>query len=313
MKERDAASPGDRRRLAMGLSLAAAALMVFGKVFAFLMTGSAAIFADAAESFVHAFATGGAAFALRYAEQPRDADHPYGHGKIVYMSAGFEGALILIAGVGALGMGIRGFWRAVPLEALSWGVAIIGGLAALNLALGLFLVTVGRRQASIVLQANGRHVLADVWTGAGAVVGVSLTWLTGNPLFDPAAGIVVGAVIFVGAYGLLRDAYRGLMDRADPEVTEALVSTLDAVVAAGRIRAYHALRHRRINDKTYVEVHLLLPGVLSLDVAHRLATEVEERLQVAASCAGTACITTHLEPADADLHRHDGDGAEHHG
>ena len=295
----------------MGLSLGAAVLMVVGKVTAYLITGSAAIFADAAEALVHGVATGGAAFALWYADRPRDADHPYGHGKIVYFSAGFEGALIFVAGGGAIAIAIRGLLGHSELHKLGWGVAITGSLAALNLALGFVLIRVGRRQSSLVLEANGKHVLADVWIGGGAVVGVCLTWITGIRFFDPAAGLVVGVAILFSAFGLLREAYRGLMERAEPALGSALAEALDAAQREGRIAGHHALRFRRVNDRAYIDVHLLLDGALSVAEGHRVATAVEGALRGVRPELADACITTHLEPAE-EGHRPEAQGAAHH-
>jgi cation diffusion facilitator family transporter len=289
----------DRRRLVMGLSVAAAVLMVVGKVIAYAMTGSSAIFADAAESLVHGFATGGAAFALWYADRPQDADHRYGHGKIVYLSAGFEGALILVAGVVTIAVSARSLLSPKPLASVGWGLAITGGLALLNVALGTALLLVGKRQRSLVLIANGKHVMADVWIGGGAVLGLGLAAWTGQRWIDPAVGLLVGLQILYSAGSLLRDAYHGLMDRADPQATAALERCLGAAVEAGRIVEFHELRHRASNDQAWVEVHLIFSKETCLDEAHDIATMIESELVAALPDARNVFVTSHLEPPKA--------------
>ena len=286
----------------MAVSLFAAVVMVVGKVSAYWLTGSAAIFSDAAEALVHGVATGAAAFALWYAEQPEDQHHPYGHGKIVYFSVGIEGALILVAGLVAI---VVGGWSLATslggrprLVALGSGLVITGALAFFNLGLGLALLWVGRRHESLVLVANGKHVLSDMWIGLGAVFGVGLAWLSGWHWVDGLAGIVVGLVLLVSASAILRSAYAGLMDRADLDRDRALRSALEAAREEGLIEDFHGLRHRRSNDRLWIDVHLLVPPELNVREAHLRASRVERRLARAAD-SGTLSVdvTSHIEPA----------------
>jgi cation diffusion facilitator family transporter len=291
------ASASDRRarRWAMGASLGVSLLMLVGKMAAAALTGSTAIFSDAAESVVHLAATAFATFSLWYAATPPDAGHPYGHGKIAYFAAAVEGTLIFAAAVGILVAAVRDVLAGPTVEALGLGLALIGGLTLVNLALGLLLVRVGRRTNSLVLVSNGQHVLTDMWTSLGVVAGVGLVWLTGWAWLDPAVALLVAANIVWTASALLKRALDGLMDRADPEATQALLDELGAARAEGLIADFHQVRHRRINDEVWIDYHLLFPGDLPLTEAHARSHAVEDRLDALFS-ADAVHVTAHLEP-----------------
>ncbi|MEM8601170.1 MAG: cation diffusion facilitator family transporter [Bacteroidota bacterium] len=305
------AGPRDPRSQAMAASLAVAVLMLVGKLGAYAATGSAAIFSDALESVVHLLATGIAAFSLWYAAQPPDAQHPYGHGKIAYFSSGFEGALILVAAVAIVVTGADALVTGPELERLGIGLAVTAALGLVNLMLGLWLVRTGRRHNAVVLVANGQHVLTDMWTSLGVLVGVGLVWLTGVTWIDPVVAILLGLNLGWTAVALLREAYQGLMESADPGETARLRSVLDRAETESHILGYHFLRYRRVNDRVYVEVHLLFPGDLPIEDAHAHATQVEEAIR-AVFPKDHVEVTTHLEPEDHhhpddDVHDHLGD------
>jgi len=270
--------------------------MLFGKGAAFYLTGSTAILSDALESVIHLFATAGAALSLWYAAQPPDPQHPYGHGKAAYFSSGFEGALILAAAVGIFVEAGRALARGPELTHLGAGVAITGGLALVNLALGVSLVRVGRQTRSLVLVANGHHVLTDMWTSLGVLLGIGLVWITGLTWLDPVVAMLAGANILWTAGRLIRNAYAGLMEAADPADTSRALEALRAAVDDGRLAGFHHLRHRRVNDVVWIEVHLLLPDELTLEEAHRRASSVEADLG-ALFPGDRVQATTHLEPA----------------
>jgi cation diffusion facilitator family transporter len=284
------------RGRAMGASLAVAVLMLFGKLAAYFLTGSTAILSDALESVIHLAATGIAAVSLWYAAQPPDAQHPYGHGKIAYFSSGFEGALILLAGGGIVWAGVAALLTGPELQRLGLGLLLTAGLGLVNLALGLYLIRTGKRTNAVVLVANGQHVLTDMWTSLGVLVGVGLVWATGVEWLDPAVAILLGLNITWTAFGLMRTAYRGLMERVEAEETGRVLDVLEAARREGRVEGFHHLRHRRINDQVWIEVHLLLPDALPLDEAHRRATAVEVALQ-ALFPRDVVQVTSHLEPA----------------
>lgn len=286
----------DPRRLVMLLSLSASMVMLMGKGSAYLITQSAAILSDAIESLVHGVATSLAAFSLWYSGRPADSNHPYGHGRIAYFSAGFEGALVLIAGCAVVGSGVFGLWRPPELTHLGIGLFIQGALAAVNLVLGIALVRVGKQHDELILVANGKHVLSDMWTTVAAIVGVALVMLTGRPWFDSVAALLIGLWIVGTGIALLRRSFAGLMDEADPESSRVISEILRQSVEGGDISAYHQLRHREVNGQLWVDVHMLVPGTLSLQEAHARVTAVERKIE--AGLRGTTWITTHIEPLD---------------
>ncbi|MFP5503486.1 MAG: cation diffusion facilitator family transporter [Candidatus Sericytochromatia bacterium] len=295
----------DPRQVAMTASLAVAVLMLVGKLGAAWLTGSAAILSDALESVIHIVATGIAAYGVWLTSQPADEDHHYGHGRFAYFSAGFEGALIGIAAIAILYVSVHALIVGPELHQLDLGVAITGGLALVNLGLGLFLVRVGKRHRALAVEANGRHVLTDVWTSGAVVVGVLLVWWTGLTWLDPVIAILAALNILRSGSGLIKDSIGGLMDQVDPAETARLVEALEASVASGQIGAYHQLRFRRVGDQVHLEVHLLMPGGLSLKEAHQRACAVEARLTEQFP-EDRVLLTTHLEPEEHDCAHPDG-------
>lgn len=291
----------DARYFAMTLSLAVAVVMLVGKLVASFITGSAAIFSDAAESVIHIAATGIAAYSLWASTRPADRDHPYGHGKFAYFSAGVEGGLILAAALSILYLGVRGLILGPELHRLGTGLVIIAGLALVNLALGLFLIHTGKRHNALVLVANGQHVLTDVWTSGAIVVGVALVHFTGLTWLDPVAAIVAGLNILWTATHLLRQFFEGMLEKVEPHETQRLMTGLHRMVADGLLNAFHQLRHRRVGDEVWIDLHLMFPGDLTLTAAHERACEVEERLR-GMFPGDRVYVNSHLEPAD---HGHD--------
>jgi len=289
----------DPRHLAMRISLIASVFMLAGKLTAYFLTHSAAMFADAAESVVHGVATAFAAFSLWYAARPADAEHPYGHGRIVYFSMGFEGALVLVASFAVVRSGVLGLIYGLELQRIGVGLAIAGTLAAFNLALGAALVRIGKKYNALVLVANGKHVLSDFWTTAAAILGLVLVNLSGRNWLDPLAALVIGGWIMFTGIGLIRAAIAGLMDAVDPELAAKVAAGLEDAVRDRRIAKYHEVRCRKLNDEVFIEAHLLVAGNTPLDEAHRRATDVENRLR-ALFPNQRVYITTHVEPLAHD-------------
>lgn len=292
----------DIRKIAMATSLGASLVMLAGKLTAYFITGSAAIFSDAAESVIHLLATAFVGFSLWYAVRPPDADHPYGHGKIAYFSAGIEGTLIMGAALTILVTAIHALIVGPELRQLGVGLLITGGLGGINLLLGIFLIRVGRRTNALVLVSNGMHVLSDMWTSLGVVVGVALVWLTDIQWLDPVVAILMGMNLGWMALRLMRQSYAGLMERADDEDTHAIVSVLEESIRSGRIAGFHQLRHRRVNDQVWVEYHLQFDGARSLADAHERSHAVEAAVTELFPGV-TVVVTAHLEPeAHAESH-----------
>ena len=288
-------------------SLLVSFLMLAGKVTATYLTGSTAILSDAAESVIHLFATGFAGFSLWYAATPPDPGHPYGHGKIAYFASAVEGTLILLAALGIAWTAVRDLMVGASLQRLDVGLYLIAGLTLVNLALGQYLIRTGRRTNSLVLVSNGRHVMTDMWTSLGVVVGVGLVWITGIRWLDPAVGLLVAANILWTASGLLRRSVYGLLDEADPEATKALLDELATAVEEDLIAGFHQVRHRRSGDQVWIEYHLMFPGDMPIHEAHARSHQVEDRVD-ALFPDEDAYVTAHLEPrrhdeAHPDQHR----------
>lgn len=279
-------------RLAMTLSLVIGTLMFVMKVSAYLLTGSAAILSDAAESVVHVAAVFFAAYSLRLSYKPADDEHRYGHAKIAFFSAGFEGAMIILAAIYIMYASISKWLTGLELENLGYGSLLTAAATLINGALGGYLVWLGRRKNSLILEANGKHVLTDCWTSAAVLVGLGLTVFTKWLPWDPICGILMAINILVSGGGLVRSALAGLMDRADPKAHRQLVEILDRE-AGSRGISYHALRHRNIGDAHWVEVHLMFPDDSLLAEAHRTATAIEKSIE--SSLVPRAHVTTHLE------------------
>ncbi|MEE8142967.1 MAG: cation diffusion facilitator family transporter [Planctomycetota bacterium] len=287
----------DPRKLAISVSLMLAVLVLIGKWIAYLLTSSTAIFSDAAESVVHIAATGIAAYSIWYAMRPADAEHLYGHGKFAYFSAGFEGALLLAVAASIFYAAIVSLIRGPVLHNLGVGIVITASLGLVNLALGIYLIRVGRRESALALVANGHHVLSDMWTSLGVVLGVVLVAWTGAVWLDPLVAVAVGVQISSTGFALVRKAYHGLMDRVEPEDSRIIQESLSSSVAEGLVSGFHQLRHRQVDDMLMVEMHLLLPGELSLAEAHERVSVVEEKLREELSNP-RVLIYSHLEPSD---------------
>jgi cation diffusion facilitator family transporter len=285
--------------IVMAVSLAMAVVMLLGKMAAYWVSGSTSILSDAAESVIHGVATGFACYSLWLSQQPASQRHPYGHGKIAYFSAGFEGALIFCAGIFIIAVAIRDLIVGPELKDLGLGILITAALCLINLALGIALVRIGKQRNVLILVANGQHVLADMWTSAGVVIGVTIVWYTDILWLDPLVAIAVGANIGWTALGLLRKASQGLLDVADPESVNAVLTTLNDAIAEGTIAGFHQLRLRNSNDLVWVEVHLMLPAQLTVHQAHTRASEIEETIR-GKFPNHQLHITTHVEP-----HPHD--------
>lgn len=295
----------------MGSGLLVAVLMLGGKLTAFFITGSTAILSDAAESVVHLVATSYAAFSMWYAQLPASKRHPYGHGKIAFFSAGFEGALILTAALFIVYEGVTALIVGPELRQLGVGILITAGLGIVNLILGLSLVWVGKRKNALILIANGKHTLTDMWTSLAVVGGVSVVWATiqmGRPLLwlDPAVAILAGVNIMITAGVLIYRSCRGLLDEADPANTRLILNALEEARVQGRILGFHHLRHRQTDNTMWVEVHMLVPGDTSTSDAHRRVTQIENTI-VGLFPECHVHVTTHVEPD-----RHDADHPEGH-
>ncbi len=249
------------------------------KAGAYLLTGSVGLLSDALESGVNLAAALVALATLSYAHSGEDEDHNFGHEKAEYFSSGIEGALIFVAAAAIIWSAIPRLIEPRPLEQVGVGLALSVAAAAANLLCGWFLLKGAREHRSITLEADAHHLLTDVWTTVGVIAAVAVVHFTGWLLLDPLIAIAVALQILWTGWSLIRRSFDGLMDRAIPEEERArIVAVLEQVKARGG--DYHRLRTRVSGKKSFVDVHILLPGTMSVheghDLAHRLEAQIEE-------------------------------------
>ena len=270
--------PDDARlRLRAGLlSLIVASVLLAAKYQAYRMTGSAAVLSDALESIVNVVAAVFALGGLVFAGRPADRNHPYGHGKIEFFSAAFEGGLIAFASVLVVYGALRSLISGPEVRQLGLGILIVLGSGLVNLALGVYLLRTGRRHRSLTLVADGQHVLADVWTSGGIVLGLGLVQLTGRAWLDPVVALLVALWLMWTGFRLVRHAAGGLLDEEDPELLNRVLAALQRYLGNGVIRIHH-LRAIRSGRFQHVEAHLVVPEFWSVERAHDLSEEVAAR------------------------------------
>lgn len=307
MRRHEAEFPA--QRIAMRISLIVGVGMFVAKGLAYVLTDSAAILSDAAESVVHVAAVGFATWGLYLSQRPPDRDHPYGHEKVSYFSAGVEGALIGVAAIFILYEAVRKIVTGPEIEHLGAGAFIVALATVVNTALGAYLVRAGRRGRSLILVANGKHVLTDALTSLGVIVALLLVWLTGWKLLDPILAIVVALHILRSGSALVRVSVHGLMDRRDPEIDDVLRPVLDAW-SRRTGGEYHALRHRRGGHVVWVDVHLLFDASASIEAAHASATSLEQSMEEALPDYRVE-VTSHLEPLESHEAHHPEGGYQH--
>ncbi|GGK64792.1 cation diffusion facilitator family transporter [Ornithinimicrobium pekingense] len=285
--------PEDLTRFAW-LSIAAALLTIGLKSTAWLMTGSVGLLSDAAESLVNLVAAVVALVALRVAILPPDKNHHFGHSKAEYFSAAVEGLMIFVAAAVILVSSVERFLNPQPLENLGLGLGVSVAASVVNGLVAWVLLRAGRKHRSIVLTADGRHLLTDVWTSVGVVVGVALVWVTGWDRLDPVVAFAVGINILVTGWGLIRSSTAGLMDVSLPrEDNERIQDILDRWTSAEV--QFHAVRTREAGHRRFMEMHLLVPGDWSVKRGHDLTEDVIDSLMEAFPDLRVSC---HLEPIE---------------
>ncbi len=274
--------------LSMGVAVATMAL----KAGAYRVTGSIGLFSDALESLVNLGAAGLAYLSLSIAARPPDDSHAFGHDKIEFFAAGLEGALILLAALTIGWAAVGRFINPVVLESIGAGSVLALVATGLNLYVGRTLTRAGRLHDSPTLEADGAHLLTDVWSTGAVLAGVVLARLTGWVVLDPLMALLMAAVIVRTGIRLLRRSVGGLMDEALPESELArLRAILDGYRRGGL--EYHALRTRRSGARRFASVHLLVPGVWTVAEGHALCEQVEADLRAALPALS---VLTHLEP-----------------
>lgn len=276
------------------LSIAAALVTIVLKASAWFVTGSVGLLSDALESFVNLAGALMALAMLTIAARPADEKHAYGHSKAEYFSSGVEGTLILVAAASIAAAAVRRFLAPQPLERIGLGLAVSVVASLVNLAVALVLLRAGKRHQSITLDANARHLFTDVWTSAGVLAGVGAVALTGWQRLDPLVALLVAANIVWSGFRIVRQSVLGLMDTAIPAGELAAVhKVLEPYLQEGV--QYHALRTRQSGARRFVSLHVLVPGVWTVDRGHRLLERIEADIRGALS---NVTVFTHLESLD---------------
>ena len=299
-----ASSDNRRRRRLIRLitvSIAAAIATITLKVIAWQMTGSVGLLSDAAESVVNLAAALIALSVILWSTRPPDEEHAYGHEKADYLSAGFEGALILAAAGTIAWVAIDRLINPTGLTDIGIGLTISVAASIINFGAAKMLVKAGKEEGSLTLVADGQHLMADFWTSLGVVTGVALAWLTGWGPLDSIVALLVAVHIVRTGYSLVRESMGGLMDRALPDGERAAI---DAVLAGHRGESveFHALRTRRAGRRAFISVHVLVPGGWTVQEGHDFVEEVEGELRAAVD---NATVFTHLEPIEDPISFHD--------
>ena len=291
------------------LSIAAAIATMLLKGGAWWLTGSVGLMSDALESLVNLAGALMALAMLTVAARPPDEEHAYGHSKAEYFSAGAEGALIVIAAVSIAVAAVDRLLHPQPLEQVGLGLAVSVVAALLNLGVALVLMRAARAHRSATLQASSHHLMTDVWTTGGVLVGVGAVVVTGWLVLDPLVAIAVAINIVWTGYRIVRDSVAGLMDAALPRSEQAVLHDLLKRYATAEGIDYHALRTRRAGAHRFVSVHVLVPAAWTVQQGHDLLERIEADIRGALP---PVTVDTHLEPLgdpaamrDAALHRDD--------
>ncbi len=300
-----------KQRLGL-LSLVVSIVLVLTKFYAYRLTHSQAVLTDALESIINVATSGFALYSLYLASLPKDENHPYVHGKIEYLSIGFEGALIFVAGGFILVSATRSFWHPHPVARPDWGVLLLAATAAVNFGVGLLLVRSGRRLGSVALTGDGQHLYIDALTSIVSAGALVLVHFTGVLRFDAGAALLLGGFILVNGYRMTRRAVSGLMDETDTAVVAEVIAELQARRQPSWIDV-HNLRVQRYGANLHIDCHMQMPYYFPLEQVHtelhaieeligqRFAVEVEMFVH-ADPCTFRACSLCHMPACPVRQH-----------
>lgn len=275
------------------VALVGGVLIMGAKLGVFALTRSAAVLSDALESIINIVAACMMMYSIWLANRPADAGHPYGHGKVEFLSIGLEGGMILVAGILIVAVAVKRLVYPVELENLDWGVWSLGAVNMALVGLAGFLYYQGRKYLSSVLIADAKHLLTDAASTLAVIVGLLLVQWTGLYWVDPALALVLGGLIILTSRKLLQQSIDGLMDRSDPADQAGICRILDEEVAAGNIRSYHKVRHRHTGSFHWVDMHIQVDGQMTVNESHSLVSRIERRIE---EYLGRAKATAHVEP-----------------
>ncbi|APG45791.1 cation diffusion facilitator family transporter [Phaeobacter porticola] len=274
------------------VSIAVAILVLAGKTLAWWLTGSIALFSDAMESLVNIGGAIMAWFAVRYANRPPDAGHPFGHHKAEYFSAVVEGIMIIVAALLILNEAISALRAPAPLVWNSAGIWVNAGAMVVNLLWARVLIERGSVLGSPALVAGGRHLMSDVWTSAGVLVGLVLAMATGWSLLDPILALLVAVNILREGYLVVVSSVGGLMDQAAPQNERDEIAAIIHQTAQGALQV-HGLKTRRAGQAVFIEFHMVVAGEMTVRASHAICDRIEEAIRVSLP---TAQVTIHVEP-----------------
>jgi len=276
------------------ISIAAALATICLKGAAYWLTGSVGLLSDALESLVNLAGALMALTMIKIAARPPDEEHAYGYTKAEYFSSGFEGGMIFLA---AIAIGVAAMQRLLSphaLEQLGVGMAVSAAATAVNLVVGQLLIRVGRRRNSIALEADGHHLMTDVWTSVGVIIALLAVLATDWQWLDPLIGIAVALNILWVGYKLLKRSALGLLDRALPADQRSAIH--EVLTRYGELGAqFHALRTRQAAGRSFVSVHVLVPGAWTVQHGHDLVEQIERDIR---EVVLHAVVFTHLEPVE---------------
>ena len=284
------------------LAIAAAVATIALKLFAYFLTGSVGLFSDALESGVNLIAAVVALFMITLAEKPADEEHAYGHHKAEYFSSAIEGGLIVLAAFSIIWSAIPRLINPQPLENVGIGLLVSFGASAINLAVGLILIKNGRKNHSITLEADGKHLMTDVYTSIGVLIGIGIVKLTGWLILDAIVAIGVALNIVWTGYQLMRRSALGLLDSSLPEDERLKITNALDRYKKQKLE-YHSLMTRQAGQRKFIALHILLPGQLTIQEGHDMVEKIERDIRDLFNAPVT--VFTHLEPVEDPVSMHD--------
>lgn len=279
------------------VSVAASLCTITLKLFAFFLTNSVSLLSDALESFVNLLAAGITFFMIRLSQKPPDATHPYGHSKAEYISSIAEGFFIMLAAGAIIFTAAQRLLHPAPLEKPGMGLLFSILASAINLIVGLMLIRNGKKRHSLALEADGHHLLTDVYTTAGVLVGLVIVYTTKLFVLDPIIAILVGLNIISAGFGIVQKSLGGFMDSAIDKGYLDFIKAKFAEYKSQKIE-FHGLRTRQAGSRIFISFHVLVPGIWTVQQAHSLVEEVEKTIRTAIP---NSTLTTHIEPLEDPL------------
>ena len=277
------------------LSIGAAIVTIVLKSYAYYLTDSVGFMSDALESFVNLFAAVFALLMLIISQKPADKKHMYGHSKAEYFSSAAEGALIIIAAFSIIRSAIPRIFNPVSIENVDSGLILSFIASMVNFGIGATLILEGKKNKSFILEADGRHLMTDVWTSLGVIVGIIIVKFTGWYIVDPIIALLVAVNIMYTGYKLIKRSARGLMDATIPdEDMKRIIVYLDSLKC--KQIEYHSLMTRIAGQRKFIFFHLLVPGNWTVKHGHDCADEIEEH--IISMFTEPVTVDTHLEPVE---------------